>query len=230
MLQLEIPIETVIRLIGAGKKAGVPVILNLAPAQPLPWEVLAQLAVLIVNETEASLLSGQRVETPDDARIVATVLHENGIPTVIITLGAQGALLVTTDDQVGKSQHFHQPAPAVQVIDTTAGGDCFVGAFTVALTEGQSPRDALRFAVYASALKVTKFGAQSGLPTRSEVEAFLKGSGRREGRLETSSGNKHAERYECIASSLTLTLVSTTRWPSSWRWHRRTRNSKLSRP
>ena len=90
---------------------------------------------------------------------------------VVVTLGAQGALLATSD-HAGKTQCIHQPAPRVQVIDTTAGGDCFVGAFTVALTEQQSPSEALRFAVYASALKVTKFGAQSGLPTRKEVDAF----------------------------------------------------------
>ena len=172
VLQLEIPIATVKSLIATGHQAGVPVVLNLAPAQPLPWEILSQLAVLIVNETEGSMLSGQRIDTPDDARTVATVLHGHGIPTVIITLGAQGALLATSD-RTGKSLCFHQLAPAVQVIDTTAGGDCFAGAFTVALTEGQSPQEALRFAVYASALKVTKFGAQSGLPTRAEVEAFL---------------------------------------------------------
>jgi ribokinase len=174
VLQLEIPIATVTRLIAAGHEMDVPVILNLAPAQPLSLEVLSQLSVLILNETEASLLSGQRIESLDDARLVATVLHESGIPTVIITLGAQGALLAIAGKSTGKTQCFHQPAPAVQVIDTTAGGDCFAGAFTIALTEGQSPRDALRFAVYASALKVTKFGAQSGLPTRAEVEAFLK--------------------------------------------------------
>jgi ribokinase len=173
VLQLEIPIATVTRLIAAGHEMDVPVILNLAPAQPLSLEVLSQLSVLILNETEASLLSGQRIESLDDARLVATVLHESGIPTVIITLGAQGALLAIAGKSTGKTQCFHQPAPAVQVIDTTAGGDCFAGAFTIALTEGQSPRDALRFAVYASALKVTKFGAQSGLPTRVEVEAFL---------------------------------------------------------
>ncbi|HEV2582251.1 MAG TPA: ribokinase [Ktedonobacteraceae bacterium] len=173
VLQLEIPIATVKNLIAAGHAARVPVVLNLAPAQPLSWETLSQLAVLIVNETEASMLSGQRVETLDDARTVATVLHEHGISSVIITLGAQGALLATSD-RAGKLECFHQPAPAVQVIDTTAGGDCFAGAYTVALSEGQPPRDALRFAVYASALKVTKFGAQSGLPARAEVEAFLK--------------------------------------------------------
>jgi ribokinase len=91
---------------------------------------------------------------------------------VVITLGSQGAILAN-DDAAGKTRIIHQTAPRVQVIDTTAAGDCFVGALTVALTEKQAPEDALRFAVYASALKVTKFGAQSGLPTRREVEAFL---------------------------------------------------------
>jgi ribokinase len=77
---------------------------------------------------------------------------------------------------MGGTNIIYQPAPRVQVIDTTAAGDCFVGALTVALTEGQTPEDALRFAVYASALKVTKFGAQTGLPRRSEVEAMLRDS------------------------------------------------------
>ena len=172
VLQLEIPLETVILFIAAAHNGGVPVVLNLAPGQPLSKEVLRQLEVLIVNETEASLLSGQRVDSLEDAHIVATVLHEQGIPKVVITLGSQGALLATSDGS-GKTRIIYQSAPIVQVIDTTAAGDCFVGALTVALNEGQSPEDALRFAVYASALKVTKFGAQSGLPTRAEVDAFL---------------------------------------------------------
>jgi ribokinase len=91
---------------------------------------------------------------------------------VVITLGSQGAVLATAAETVG-ARVIYQSAPKVPVVDTTAAGDCFVGALTVALTEGQTPEDALRFAVYASALKVTKFGAQSGLPTRAEVEAFL---------------------------------------------------------
>jgi ribokinase len=172
VLQLEIPLETVILFIAAAHKGGVPVVLNLAPGQPLSKEVLRQLEVLIVNETEASLLSGQRVDSLEDAHLVATVLHEQGIPKVVITLGSQGALLATNDGS-GKTRIIYQSAPVVQVIDTTAAGDCFVGALTVALSEGQSPEYALRFAVYASALKVTKFGAQSGLPTRAEVDAFL---------------------------------------------------------
>lgn len=171
VMQLEIPLETVQLLIAEGHKAGVPVVLNLAPAQPLPKETLQQLAVLVVNETEASLLSGQRVESLEDARIVAEVLHGYGIRTVVITLGVRGALLVTSDKK-GNRFYAHEMPPKVQVIDTTAAGDCFVGAFTVGLAEDMTPEDALRFAVYASALKVTKFGAQSGLPTRAEVNAF----------------------------------------------------------
>ena len=172
VLQLEIPLDTVVALVASAHKTGVPVILNLAPGQPLPRETLQQVEVLVVNEMEASLLSGQRIDSLEDARIVATVLHEQGIPRVVITLGSQGAILAS-DDAAGKTRIIHQKAPRVQVIDTTAAGDCFVGALTVALTEKQAPEDALRFAVYASALKVTKFGAQSGLPTRREVETFL---------------------------------------------------------
>jgi ribokinase len=176
VMQLEIPLETVVSLTAAAHNRGVPVVLNLAPAQPLPKEVLQQLDVLIVNEAEASLLSGQRgqrVESLEDARIVASVLLEQGIAKVVITLGSQGAILATAAETVG-ARVIYQSAPKVPVVDTTAAGDCFVGALTVALTEGQTPEDALRFAVYASALKVTKFGAQSGLPTRAEVEAFLR--------------------------------------------------------
>ena len=171
VLELEIPIETVKTLITAGHNAGIPVVLNLAPAQPLAWEILRQLQVLIVNEIEAGFLSSTQIDNQEDARIAATMIHKQGIPQVVVTLGARGAVLVS-DDGNGNTQTIYQPAPTVKAIDTTAAGDCFVGAFTLALTEGKNPKDALQFAVYASALKVTKFGAQSGLPTRAEVEAF----------------------------------------------------------
>ena len=174
LLQLEIPLETVSALIAAGHNAGTPVVLNLAPAQALPWETLKQVQVLVVNETEIALLTGRQVNEVEEARAAALALHKQGIASIAVTLGAQGAILVTTDEH-GEARFIYQPAPAVQVVDTTAAGDCFVGALTLALTEGQAPGDALRFAVYASALKVTKFGAQPGLPTRQEVEAFLAG-------------------------------------------------------
>src|SRR2546426_5429871 len=163
VLQLEIPLETVKTLIAKGHNAGIPVVLNLAPAQPVVWEVLRQLQVLIVNEIEAGFLAGTHIANHEDARTVATALQKQGIPIVVITLGAQGAILAR-DDGTGNTQITYQAAPKVHVVDTTAAGDCFVGALTVALTDGQSPENALQFAVYASALKVTKFGAQSGLP------------------------------------------------------------------
>src|SRR5947199_6993411 len=171
VLQLEIPIETVTVLIAAGHKAGIPVVLNFAPAQPLAWEILRQLQVLIVNEIEAGFLSGTQIDNQEDAQIAATMIQKKGIAQVVVTLGARGAVLAS-DDGNGNTQTYYKPAPKVQAIDTTAAGDCFVGAFTVALTEGKKPEDALQFAVNASALKVTKFGAQSGLTTRAEVEAF----------------------------------------------------------
>ncbi len=179
VLQLEIPLSTVQTLIAAGHQANVPVVLNLAPAQALPLEVLRQVNVLVLNETEASFICdilnnaskpGQVISSVSEATRLALNLHGRGIAQVIITLGAQGAILAAGGNAV------HVSAPPVQVVDTTASGDCFVGAFTVALTEGLLPAEALRFAVHASALKVTKFGAQSGLPTRGEVEALLRGA------------------------------------------------------
>jgi len=168
VLQMEIPSETVSRLIEEAHLLGTRVVLNLAPAQHLSYDLLRKVSVLIVNESEASLLSGQGVENVEDARFVATTLHGYGIPIVVITLGAQGALLITSDAN-GQLQSIYQEAPEVQVVDTTAAGDCFVGALTVALSEKLPLEQALQFAVYASSLKVTRFGAQSGLPTRAEV-------------------------------------------------------------
>ncbi len=185
VLQLEIPLATVETLIVAGHRAGVPVILNLAPAQALPLATLRLLDTLIVNELEASFvrdelsrpgISSEPVQTVGEASALARQLHEQGIRRVVITLGKQGAVLAYRDE-AGQTACLHQEPPAVEVVDTTAAGDCFAGAFTVALTEALAPAEALRFAVYASALKVTKFGAQSGLPTRAEVEALLHSHG-----------------------------------------------------
>src|SRR5215469_7265961 len=97
VLQLEIPLETVNQLISAAYVAKVPVILNLAPAQPMSNEILSKLDVLIANETEASLLSGMTVTTVEEAHNIALKLHEQGIRMVIVTLGEQGAVLVYKD-------------------------------------------------------------------------------------------------------------------------------------
>lgn len=170
ILQLEIPLATVTSLIEKADTLGIPVTLNLAPAQALSRDLLRKVSVLVLNETEATHLSGQQVHSVEDARIVATILHGYGIQTVVITLGARGAMLVTRDT-TGQSRCIYQASPEVQAVDTTAAGDCFVGALTVALSEGQRAEDALRFAVYAASLKVARFGAQSGIPYREEVLA-----------------------------------------------------------
>jgi ribokinase len=182
ILQLEIPLETVVKLVAAAHQIGIPVVLNLAPAHALPLETLRQLHVLVLNEVEASFLRDTLAgasavspvpQTPQEASQLAVKLHERGIPRVVITLGAHGALLAHKDE-TGESEVLRQEPPQMQVVDTTAAGDCFVGAFTVALLEGQPPAAALRFAVFASALKVTRPGAQPGLPYRAEVEHLLR--------------------------------------------------------
>ncbi len=181
VLQMEIPLETVVKLVAAAHKVGVPVVLNLAPAQALSLETLRQLDTLLLNEVEASFLrdalAGVSSTSPlpasvAEASALAIQLHELGIPRVVITLGAHGALLAHKG-ALGASEVLHQEPPRVQVVDTTAAGDCFAGAFVVASIEGHAPAEALRFAVYASALKVTRSGAQSGLPHRAEVEQLL---------------------------------------------------------
>jgi ribokinase len=184
VLQMEIPLQTVETLIHAAHRASVPVILNAAPAQVLSADALRQVDTLIVNEQEAltlatalqdsALPASGSAEDLEAVRAVAMRLHEHGVPSVVVTLGSRGALLVTGGLGAGAQVHsLHEPAPRVEIVDTTAAGDCFVGAFTVALLEQYPPESALRFAVYASALKVTRFGAQSGLPERAAVEAFL---------------------------------------------------------
>lgn len=183
VLQMEIPLDTVQALVAAGHQAGVPVVLNLAPARALPLTTLRQLEALIMNTTEASLLQASlaasdpmpaRPQTREECIQLATRLHEElGISYVVVTLGEQGAVLAHREED-GRTLCIHQTPPPVQAVDTTAAGDCFVGAFTVALSEGQQPASILRFAVCASALKVTKFGAQPGLPTRSEVETLVR--------------------------------------------------------
>jgi ribokinase len=124
-----------------------------------------------LNESEISLLSGRKVESQEEAYEAASALRSQGIETVVVTLGAHGALLVTNIE--GQEHSFYQEGLKVEVVDTTAAGDCFVGALVVALTEGQGPENALRFAVAASALKVTRFGAQPGLPRRDEITKLL---------------------------------------------------------
>ena len=168
VLQLEIPIETVNFAAAKAKAAGMQVILNPAPAQQLSHALLKNTDVLILNETEMEIISGQPIDAEDSLRKTIDSLLDSGVQVVILTLGSKGARYFS------KQEQFFQPAFQVQTVDTTAAGDAFVGAFAVAVSEGKTPANAMQFAAAAGALAATKMGAQPSLPTRTEVKRFLK--------------------------------------------------------
>lgn len=167
LLQLESPLETVTHAAQLARRLGVRVILNPAPARPLPPELLAAVDVLAPNESETALLTGRAVDTLADAEAAAQALLDQGVPTVVLTLGERGSLLARRDGM----QHF--PAFPVTPVDTTAAGDAFVGGLAVALAEGQPLAEAMRWGNAAGALATTRLGAQPSLPDRAAVLALL---------------------------------------------------------
>lgn len=168
VMQLETPLETVTAAADLAKKQNTTVILNPAPARPLPDDLLSKLAFLTPNETEAELLTGIKVKDEITAGKAAKALLNKGVKSVVITLGAKGALLTTTE--------FTQLIPGFKVepVDTTAAGDVFNGALAVALCEGKSLTEAVRFANAAGALSVTVMGAQPSAPTRRNIDKLLR--------------------------------------------------------
>ena len=167
LLQLESPLETVSRAAEIARAHEVTVILNPAPARPLPAELLAMVDVLIPNESETALLTGLPVGDQAQTRAAATALLDLGVGTVILTLGERGAMLA----QEGRTELV--PAFTVTPVDTTAAGDAFVGGLVVALAEGRALSEAVRWGNATGALATTKLGAQPSLPTRQEVESLL---------------------------------------------------------
>lgn len=158
--QLESPLDVVRHAIGRARAASVPVLLNPAPAQALPAALLADVDVLVPNETEAALLVGSDL----DPTAAAARLRAMGPATVLLTLGADG-LQIDADGLVQRV-----PAPATgPVVDTTGAGDTFIGAFAAARVEGASVAAAAAFAQKAAALSVTRPGAVGGMPYRHEV-------------------------------------------------------------
>lgn len=164
VLQLEIPLPTVQEAVDIAVRRGVQVIVNAAPARPLPTGLLRKVDYLIVNEHEAALLAGPSSAQPREA---AGALLAEGAGSVVITLGEAGALLATRQGLL-PVRAFRVP-----VVDTTAAGDAFVAAFALARAEGMSPLEAVRWANAAGGLATTRFGAQPSLPARGEVESFL---------------------------------------------------------
>ncbi len=164
--QLEVPVETVSCAGALAREAGVPFILDPAPAQELSEDLLSMVSVLTPNETEARILTGVEVTDEASARVAASRLLDRGVATVVVTMGARGFLLA------GDDAMEYVPALPVQAIDATAAGDAFTGSLAVGLAQGQPLREAARFAARVAALSVTKMGAQPSMPTRQEVDAF----------------------------------------------------------
>lgn len=163
LMQLEIPIETISAVIKAAKINGTNVILNPAPAQQLSDAILDGLFLLIPNESEASILTGIEVTDLASASKAADAILEKGVSHIIITLGKQGAYFKSS------MRELLIPAPSVIAVDTTAAGDTFCGALTVALTEEKDWEDAIRFAITAASISVTRMGAQASVPFRNEI-------------------------------------------------------------
>ena len=166
LMQLEIPLETVNYVADQAWQKGKKVILNPAPAHRLSPDLFRHLYLITPNETEAEMISGVKITDESSAQEAARVLSEMGVENVIITLGSKGALVYCN----GESEII--PACEVEAIDTTAAGDVFNGALVVALSEGRELKDAVRFACKASAISVTRSGAQSSAPYRHEVDIF----------------------------------------------------------
>lgn len=167
LMQLEIPIDTVAFVAELASKKNKKVILNPAPAQKLPKELFQQLYIITPNETEAELLSGVKITDESSLEEAVKIIAGYGVQHVIITLGAKGALIYS-DGEIEKVSAWD-----VKAVDTTAAGDIFNGALTVALSEGRCIKEAVRFACKASAICVTRKGAQSSAPYRNEVDIFI---------------------------------------------------------
>ncbi len=168
LLQLEIPVETVTYAASVARQNGLRVILNPAPARQLPGPLLADVDILVPNESELQLLTNMPVTNVDSAETAARALLAKRVGTVIVTLGSNGALIVTD----GQVQHI--PSFKVNVVDTTAAGDAFIGGLAAALLNGKTLEEAVRYGNASGALAATKFGAQPSLPTQDEVEQLLR--------------------------------------------------------
>lgn len=170
LFQLESPLPAVAAGLRMARQAGATTILDPAPAQPLPADVLAEVDLLTPNESEAALLLNEPEMAISEESVpeVARRVRGMGVRAVILKLGDRGCYYAD------RSQQFHVSPFRVTAIDTTAAGDVFNAALAVALAEGGELRDALRFANASAALSTTRVGAQSSVPRRSEVEEFLK--------------------------------------------------------
>ena len=170
LAQLEIPLETVTYLATIAQREKIPLMLDPAPAQPLPASLLRSVEWLTPNESETCVLLGRAVqELPvDELEPIAEALLRQGARNVVLKLGSRGCYLALAD-----GRRMHTPAHNVTAVDTTAAGDAFNAAFAVSLIEGHDPIRSASWASAVAAISVTRPGAQPSMPTRAEVERFL---------------------------------------------------------
>jgi len=166
LVQLETPVATVEHVANIASSGKRKFILNPAPAAKLGDELLKKISIITPNQKETEMLTGIRVIDPSSAKQAADLLHNKGVETVIITMGAAGAFVLHEEKYSMIAGH------KVDVVDTTAAGDVFNGALVVALSERKPMDDAVSFACKAAAISVTRLGAQASAPTREEVETF----------------------------------------------------------
>ena len=164
LCQLELPIATVSHVFALAAAAGVPVMLDPAPAAALPDAVWTQIAWFTPNETEAAFYLGEKLSVEESAKH----LLAKGLRGVVLKRGGEGCYVAKAGGKAAWA-----PAFKVDAIDTVGAGDCFNGAFAVALLEGLDPWAAARFASAAAAISVTRRGAQASMPSRAEVDDFL---------------------------------------------------------
>lgn len=162
--QLEIPIETVEAVLKTAKRLGVKTVLNPAPAQSLSNELLKYVDLLIPNETEFESITGISLETDEDLIKGYNIIKSLGIKEIIVTLGSKGA------SYCNGHELLYVNAKKVKAIDTTAAGDSFIAGVCDGLTRGLNMQEALELGTKVAAITVTRFGAQSSLPTREELE------------------------------------------------------------
>jgi ribokinase len=167
LCQLETPLEATLEAFRIAKEAGVRTLLNPAPAATLPDEVLRLTDLLVPNEPELGMLTGRKLASLDQVKAAAGELRGRGPKTVVATLGAQGALIVT------EKEATHVPTSAVKAIDTTGAGDAFIGSLAVFLAEGRALAEAVRGANAVAAITVTRPGTQTSFPRRAEVQECL---------------------------------------------------------